>query len=564
MNGLFGGTKRDNQDEHVAELEARLTAIGRSQAIIEFEPDGTILDANPSFLELMGYRLEEIQGRHHRMFVDPEEQESADYADFWSRLARGETQARIFKRLAKSGAEVWIQASYNPVLDADGHTVRVMKLATDITEQTRREADRAGQIAAISRSQAVIEFEPNGTIITANENFLKTMGYDLGEIRGKHHSLFVDEATRRSNDYKAFWAALSRGDYHAGEFRRVGKGGREIWIQASYNPIFDAAGRLYKVVKYASDVTERKRRDADFAGQIDAISKSQAVIQFELDGTIIDANENFLAATGYRLDEVKGQHHRIFMEPAQAGTADYRAFWESLGRGEFHSGEFKRIGKDGNPIWIVATYNPIRDMSGNPVKVVKYATDVTDQVRARRRISELLDSMAAGSDELSQSVLEITQSMSQSKQTTSKAFTLVVDADKSAHTLAEAAEAMTSVVDMIDRITYQINLLALNATIESARAGAAGKGFTVVATEVKNLASQAKEATEKIMAHVGGMRSASDNVVSSLADIRRAMDAVHDYVNSTTHAVEEQSTVCNDMARNMQSVAYEASNLSAH
>ncbi len=243
-------------------------------------------------------------------------------------------------------------------------------------------ADLEGQIAAINRSQAVIEFHLDGTIIKANDNFLNTVGYTLDEIRGQHHSLFVEPVHRTSAEYRAFWEKLGRGEYDAGEYKRFGKGGKEVWIQASYNPIMDMNGKPFKVVKYATDITAQKVRSADYEGQLAAISKAQAVIEFTLDGRITHANENFLATLGYTLDEIRGQHHSMFAEASYRSSNDYRLFWEKLGRGEYDAGQYKRSGKGGKEIWIQASYNPILDMNGKPFKVVKYATDVTEQVKA--------------------------------------------------------------------------------------------------------------------------------------------------------------------------------------
>ncbi|MFI8716627.1 methyl-accepting chemotaxis protein [Stenotrophomonas sp. NPDC077464] len=244
-----------------------------------------------------------------------------------------------------------------------------------------RNAELEAQVAALHRVQAVIEFDLDGTILQANANFLQTLGYTLEEIRGRHHSMFVDPEHARTATYREFWARLGRGEFDAGQYRRVGKGGREIWIQASYNPVFDSTGRPVKVVKFATDITAQQMQAADFAGQLAAINTSQAVIEFSLDGRILSANANFLAAMGYDLDEVRGQHHSLFAEPDYARSEAYRAFWQKLGRGEFDAGQYRRLGKGGREVWIQASYNPIFDMNGKPFKVVKYATDITAQVR---------------------------------------------------------------------------------------------------------------------------------------------------------------------------------------
>jgi methyl-accepting chemotaxis protein len=246
----------------------------------------------------------------------------------------------------------------------------------------------AGMLDAINKVQAVIEFSLDGTIQTANENFLNAMGYSLDEIRGQHHSLFVDPAYRQSCEYKMFWEKLGRGNFDAGQYKRIAKGGREVWIQASYNPIFDGSGKPFKVVKFATDITRQKLQNADYEGQIAAISKAQAVIEFSLDGKILVANENFLKTLGYTLEEVKGRHHSVFVDAAYRQSPEYRMFWEKLGRGEYDAGQYKRIAKDGSEIWIQASYNPILDLNGKPCKVVKYATDITASVKASHALQE--------------------------------------------------------------------------------------------------------------------------------------------------------------------------------
>jgi methyl-accepting chemotaxis protein len=543
---------------------AQATAINKSQAVIEFRLDGTIVTANKNFLDAMGYSLDEIKGKHHRIFVDASERESAAYRDFWSRLNRGEFQSAQYKRFGKGGREIWIQASYNPILDSSGRPTGVVKFATDITAQKIRSMEDAGKIAAISRAQAVIEFNMDGTIVTANENFLRAMGYTLAEIQAKHHSMFVVPADRDSQAYREFWAKLNRGDYQAAEYKRLGKGGKEIWILATYNPILDDAGKPFKVVKFATDVSAQKLANANFAGQIEAIGKSQAVIEFDMDGKILTANENFLQTVGYALSDIVGRHHSMFVAASERDGAAYREFWAKLSRGEFQSGEYQRVGKGGRQIWIQASYNPIRDLNGKPFKVVKYASDTTGQVIARMRsekVRGMMESVAAGAEELNASVGEIADAMTRSRETASAAVERVEVADKQAQRLTSAAESMSTIVQLIGNITGQINLLALNATIESARAGEAGRGFAVVASEVKNLANQAKHAADQIEQEIGNLNGISGDVVAALDAIKGAIQSVSEYVSSTATAVKEQSAVTGEMSASMRRAAEEAASI---
>jgi methyl-accepting chemotaxis protein len=410
----------------------------------------------------------------------------------------------------------------------------------------------------------VIEFNLDGSIVTANDHFLEALGYSLAEIQGKHHSMFVAPSDRDSAAYRDFWAGLSRGEYCSGEYKRIAKGGREVWILASYNPILDETGKPFKVVKFASDITERKLRGANFAGQIDAISKSQAVIEFDLDGNILTANDNFLKTLGYSLSEIKGRHHSMFVAQETRDGADYRAFWAALRRGEYQSGEYQRVGKGGRQVWIQASYNPIRDLNGQPYKVVKFAADTSAQVIARmkgEKVRGMMEQVAAGAEQLNASVQQIADAMSKSKDTATAAVERVELADQQAQRLSSAAGAMSSIVELIGNITGQINLLALNATIESARAGEAGRGFAVVASEVKNLANQAKQATDRIGSEIGNLTGISSDVVGALNAIKNSIQGVSDYVSSTATAVDEQSKVTYAMSSSMRQAAAEAASI---
>ncbi len=444
--------------------------------------------------------------------------------------------------------------------------------------------ERDARLAALDRSMAVIAFDLDGNILEANANFLEATGYALNEIAGRHHRMFVDPAEAGEAAYADFWESLRRGAFRSGEFRRFRKDGSEIWIEASYNPILDAKGKPLRIVKYAADITARKHAEADRAGQIAAIHAAQAVIAFDLDGTIREANQNFCAVTGYRPEEIIGRHHRLFVDPEHAKSEEYAAFWRKLARGEFEAGQFRRVAKDGSEIWIEATYNPIRDPSGKPYKIVKFATDITRQKRLAQQLRQMIDrnfceiddavsrsdgqsrtaieaargtagnvqAMAAAAEELAASISEISDTMVKSRSATEDAFARASQAGESTRRLADAAAAMGSIVGLIQTIAGQINLLALNATIESARAGEAGRGFAVVAQEVKNLANQAARATEQITSEIAGVQAVSQDVSDALDAISQAVGGMRDHVVSSASAVEQQSAVTRDMSANMQ------------
>ena len=452
---------------------------------------------------------------------------------------------------------------------------------------------------ALNDIQAIIEFAPDGTILTANTIFLSLMGYTLDEIRGKHHRIFVDPVEAGSEAYRTFWAGLKAGQSQKSEFKRIAKNGDEVWIEASYNPIRDRSGQTRKVVKFAIDVTDRKKRFAELNGLANAIDASQAVIQFSMHGIILDANKNFLDVMGYTLDEIKGQHHRMFVTPDVAASAEYSVFWENLNRGEFQAAQYRRVGKGGKDVWIEASYNPIRDLNGKPYKVVKFATDLTPRKAENRKLADdfetnvkaLVDEVsgsamemettsrglaaaaeetsgqsevvASATEQLAASVNEISAQVSNSTRIVNDAVVEVRRSEDLVASLVDAATKIGTVTAMISDIANQTNLLALNATIEAARAGEAGKGFAVVASEVKKLASQTAQATEDIEAQVGGIQTVSRSTADAINGIATVIQQVSDISASISSAVEQQSSATSEVASNISGVQAAASETGA-
>jgi methyl-accepting chemotaxis protein len=453
MNGLFS---RINNDER-----AKVDAIMRSQAVIEFQLDGTILSANENFLGALGYRLDEIVGKHHRMFVDPDDAKSAAYKQFWSDLAAGKFQSAAYKRIAKGGREIWIQATYNPVLDKAGKPIKVIKFATDITEQTNRAADHEAQIAAISRVQAVIEFNLDGSVRNANENFLQTVGYGLTEIVGKHHSMFCDPGYAKSPEYKQFWERLRAGEYVAAEFQRFGKGGREVWIQASYNPVLDARGKPVKVIKFATDITARKR-DERICGEL--TSSLTKMAEGDLTG---------------RIDtQFSGQFEQLRL-----------AFNQSLMR-------LTDI--------VVSLRGTSRALKTATSEILSGANDLSERTT---RQAATIEQTSASVEQLSAVVLDNAKRAATASQkardvssNATQGGAVMKDANGAMAAIELSSGKISNIIGMIDDIAFQTNLLALNASVEAARAGDAGKGFAVVAVEVRRLAQSAADASNDVKA----------------------------------------------------------------
>ena len=389
LRNLFGGQP---EPQTPAYYETALNAI--SSGVMVADKDRNIIYANPAVYNLLKKYEADIRTVLPHFSADNLVGQNID--QFHKDPGH---QRRILADLRTPMSSSIVVGDVNfdlmltPLLDAQGNPNGAMVEWVDKTEYNLT----SSKLGALDRSQGVIEFRPNGEILTANENFLNLMGYDEQEIVGKHHRIFVEKEYANSLEYKDLWANLNRGEFQAGEFKRYTSNGEEVWIQASYNPVVTSNGKVTRVVKYATDITEEKRKNAYFSGQIKAINQSQAVIEFDPTGKILDANDNFLTTVGYTLSEVKGKHHSMFMSPEERSSSEYRLFWEQLAEGQFQSGEFHRIGKGGKSIWIQATYSPIIDDSGKVFRVVKYATDITSRKMAVNDICEIMLSMSKGS-----------------------------------------------------------------------------------------------------------------------------------------------------------------------
>lgn len=568
-------------------------ALHQTQAVIEFKLDGTIVHANRNFLNLLEYQLPDIVGKHHKIFLDSASSQSADYQRFWDNLRAGKAQTAEFKRRTKSGKTVWIQASYTPIL-RNGQVQRIIKFATDITRAVMQRADMQSQIEAIQRVEAVIEFDLDGHILTANDNFLQLMRYQLSEIKGKHHRMFVEPQEAGSEQYRQFWQQLRQGHYQTADFKRLAKGGQPVWIHATYNPILGPDGEVMKVVKYASDITAEIQQQAE-AKLLSMVANEtdNAVIISGADRKIQYVNKGFSRMTGYSESEMLGHvAAEVLIGPKtdldtkarmEAELAAPNAFYDEI---EIHR-------RDGSSLWISVTSNPVRDERGVHHSYIAILADITKVKSAALEFKTRFDTISQSNllmewqlsgalsevNDFPQQVLKVaadvfrnqiqpwqqyvTQEQQQQllqgqsvgkelmfplgKQSLIVAATFSPIRDAygkiqkiflygaditSRHEVVQHSESMMSalmssgqninnMVSSINAIADQTNLLALNAAIEAARAGDAGRGFSVVADEVRNLASKAGASAGEINTVVSQNQTLLRNLADTLGKLKQ-------------------------------------------
>ncbi|MEM8648974.1 MAG: PAS domain-containing methyl-accepting chemotaxis protein [Pseudomonadota bacterium] len=435
---------------------ATLTALNNSLAIIEFDPTGHILHANENFCSAMGYDESEIIGKHHRIFVESDYANSTEYTNFWTKLGAGEFDEGEYKRFSKDGKEVWIRASYNPVTAKNGKVIKVVKFASDITAQKLKAVEYEGKIEAISRAQAVIEFDLDATILTANENFCGAVGYSLEEIVGRKHSTFVDATYAASDEYRHFWDRLRNGEFIAGEFKRNGKNGKEIWIQASYNPILDMNGCPIKIVKFATDVTARVKAIGEVGDALKSVSEGK--LQVNVDSKFPDDLEKLRTDLNLAIGQIASTFGNIMNTTQSVGTGVRE---------------------------IVTASNDLAS------RTEKQAAALEETAVTLNQITETVQKSAEGAEN-TQQVVEAAKSDAQSSsEIIEKALTAMSEIENS-------AKEINQIISVIDDIAFQTNLLALNAGVEAARAGDAGQGFAVVASEVRALAQRSAVAAKDI------------------------------------------------------------------
>jgi methyl-accepting chemotaxis protein len=566
---------------------AYVAAIKRSQAVIEFTMDGVVLDANENFLKTLGYDITDIRGHYHSMFCDAVYVESEEYKQFWAKLRRGEYDAGEYRRIGKGGRDVYIVASYNPVMDQNGKPYKVIKFATNVTESR---AELQARTDIMNMTSIVSEANLRGDILSINEKFIEVSKYSKEELIGKPHN------TTRHPDmpkevFKEMWATIGRGNMFRGIIKNRAKDGTPYYVDAVIAPILNERGRPKKYLGVRYDITATEIERQNMKGVIKAIDSSYAYIEFDTDGSVLSFNKNFQDVMGYAQEEFVGRHHRYLCDSVYANSTEYSQFWPELKAGKTKSGVFKRVTKAGKEVWLQAVYAPVSDEVGRVVKVIKIATDVTEQQNMIGAINETAATLSSASSELTATATEMSKIAGRTSQESQSAAVASEEVAAGVQTVATSMEEMVAsikeigrstsesaqmakvttakvqesnaiitklgassqeigdVIKVISSIAQQTNLLALNATIEAARAGEAGKGFAVVANEVKELAKQTAKATDDITHKIGAIQTDTKSAVEAISGISIAVERLNGLSGVVAAAIEEQTATTNEISR---------------
>jgi methyl-accepting chemotaxis protein len=487
-------------------------------AMVEFDLNGYILGANNNFLNLLGYDLNEIKGKSHQILCN--EDTNFSHTDFWKELKSGISKEGDFVRVKKNGQFIWLKAIYSPVLE-NGKIIKIIKVAQDISGDKEKFLDNQNKFDALSKNQMMIEFDLNANIINCNQKYLDFLGYSRDMVINKPHKNFVDKETADSLEYGLFWDKLKKGLEVSGDFKRQNSLLKDVWLRSYYYPLKNSHGEIYKIIAFAYDITQEKMNSCEINSKMNALDLAQAVIEFDLDGNVLYANRNFLQVTGYTLREIENKHHSIFCFPDFLKSKDYRDFWLQLNEGKIISGKFQRMGKYDREIWIQATYNPVYDINGKIIKIIKYAYDVTDEVLLENKIKQETKKLAENSYLLIKEVEKNTVISENASENIMKTAQLVEEGVLSIKetlgamkSIKSSSDSISSILKVIHEIANQTNILAFNAAIEASRAGEHGLGFSIVATEIRKLAEKSQNSAMEISKLVDSSLFSVNNGVS--------------------------------------------------
>ena len=546
-------TEVDTQD--LLDLRGQVSAVRRAQAVVECQLDGTVVTANDNFLRTFGYELDEIQGRPHRMFLAAAD--AAADETFWRQLQSGAPQTGEFRRAGKDGQAVWVIGTYQVIPDGKGQPSKVIAYLTDVTAVRAEAAALQSRLGAaeselklrseiMDLTSIISEADKKGDILSMNEKFLEVSKFTREELIGKPHNT-VRHPDMPKEVFKEMWSTIGRGKIFRGMVKNRAKDGTPYFVDAVIAPRIGENGKPSGYLGVRYDVTQYELERQAAKGVMDAISRAQAVIEFNLDGSIITANDNFLNALGYTLDEIKGRHHSMFADPAYARSADYREFWAKLGRGEFDAGEYKRLGKGGKEVWIQASYNPILDLNGKPYKVIKFATDTTAEVKARLDLRAKVDAMldvvnAAARGDLTR---EMTVSGSDAAGQMGEALgRFFGELRQSISGISQNAQALASSSEELTAVSQQ---MGANAAETSAQANVVSAASEQVSKNVQTVATGTEEMSASI-------REIATNA-NEAAKVANSAVKVAETTNATISKLGESSAEIGKVIKVITSIA---------
>lgn len=407
-------------------------------------------------------------------------------------------------------------------------------------------------VAALKKSMAVIEFDVRGVVLSVNQKFVDIMGYESADIVGQHHSILCSEDYVSSVEYEKFWETLRFGQSVADRFPRFTGDGNEVWLRATYIPVRNSNGRVFKIFKIATNITDLVLVEQANNSMVSAIDRSMAVIEFTLDGHVINANENFLKTMGYKIEQIQGQHHSMFCPPEYARSEGYAELWRALNRGEFISDQFQRVDSRGRAVWLRATYNPVYDDLGRLYGVIKVAHEITETIQRRQAESRAAQMAMQVAKETDRSAQESAVAVRETVENVQSIAAELRSVGEAIEALNEQSKFIGNSVDIIQAIASQTNLLALNAAIEAARAGHVGRGFAVVAEEVRSLAARTRTATDEIECVVDKNRELVENVIARMT---RSQEKVTRGVEMATSTGEVMATIRDDARRVVDAIS---------